>query len=429
MPIPGGRRGLPGVDDALVGALRTFVGPENPPVNALAKVAGAVTGPENPPVDFLLKVLQRADPGGTANFLNPLGMIPATVTAHASPHIFKKPLVSKMGTGEGAQSYGPGLYSSSSPQMVDSHYRERLLRSKGMEWQPKLYVNDQEIGALLDGMLTGEDASKGFMLARNGYIDKAGDPAYLEWESKLNALRAAHDRFRSMPSDLKEIGNFPMFMRDEVHQVLDNYARQGGYAPEIREEYARARDWWGKNWQKYELRGVPAPESGTFHIWDVKDPHMKWDEMLAEQPEIVKMLRDAGGIEPIRDRITYNGITGTPDDPQGLMMLVRGPAVAKSTNPMHTRPIHMSDEGSAIWETLKEWGGENGKRAQKYASSWLRGADIPGHSYLGNSSGIRNYVTYHHDDITPLGTWPSLRAAEADPKGRELLRLLRMGER
>jgi hypothetical protein len=61
------------------------------------------------------------------NMLNgPLGVAPAGITAwHGSPHVFDKFDSSKIGTGEGAQAYGHGLYLAENPE-VARQYRDKL---------------------------------------------------------------------------------------------------------------------------------------------------------------------------------------------------------------------------------------------------------------------------------------------------------------
>jgi hypothetical protein len=52
----------------------------------------------------------------------PLGMAPAGITAwHGSPHIFDKFDSSKIGTGEGAQAYGHGLYLAEAPEVAKQY--------------------------------------------------------------------------------------------------------------------------------------------------------------------------------------------------------------------------------------------------------------------------------------------------------------------
>jgi len=56
-----------------------------------------------------------------AEVYNPIGM----TTWHGSPHVFQKFDLSKLGTGEGAQAYGSGMYVAQNP-IVAKEYREKL---------------------------------------------------------------------------------------------------------------------------------------------------------------------------------------------------------------------------------------------------------------------------------------------------------------
>ena len=56
-----------------------------------------------------------------AEVYNPIGM----TTWHGSPHIFQKFDLSKLGTGEGAQAYGSGMYVAQNPT-VAKEYKEKL---------------------------------------------------------------------------------------------------------------------------------------------------------------------------------------------------------------------------------------------------------------------------------------------------------------
>jgi hypothetical protein len=66
----------------------------------------------------------------------PLGFAPAGITAwHGSPHVFDKFDSSKIGTGEGAQAYGHGLYLAESPKVAKEYQaatsKDRFITSNG----------------------------------------------------------------------------------------------------------------------------------------------------------------------------------------------------------------------------------------------------------------------------------------------------------
>ena len=61
-----------------------------------------------------------------AEVYNPIGM----TTWHGSPHIFQKFDLSKLGTGEGAQAYGSGMYVAQNPSVAQDY--AKVLASKSM---------------------------------------------------------------------------------------------------------------------------------------------------------------------------------------------------------------------------------------------------------------------------------------------------------
>lgn len=67
-----------------------------------------------------------------AEAYNPVGM----TVFHGSPHIFEKFDLSKIGTGEGAQAYGRGLYMAESPKVAQDYQtatsKDKFLTSQGL---------------------------------------------------------------------------------------------------------------------------------------------------------------------------------------------------------------------------------------------------------------------------------------------------------
>lgn len=70
----------------------------------------------------------------------PMGMIGHTVF-HGSPHRFNKFDMSKIGTGEGAQAYGHGLYFAESPEVAKS-YLVNAKSQKSPEFMARSYMQD-----------------------------------------------------------------------------------------------------------------------------------------------------------------------------------------------------------------------------------------------------------------------------------------------
>lgn len=105
------------------------------------------------PLDYLQKVVERS-PETIKEYVNdPMNFIGGGIgkTAwHGSPHRFDKFELSKIGTGEGAQAYGHGLYLAESPSVAKS-YKEALSAGRGVG-------DDDTIARVLD--LVGGDRAK-----------------------------------------------------------------------------------------------------------------------------------------------------------------------------------------------------------------------------------------------------------------------------
>ena len=112
--------------------------------------------------------------GKLADAYNPMGM----VVWHGSPHKFSKFDSSKIGTGEGAQAYGHGLYLAESPDVATTY--SNLRAAPNMEFHTasgrKLTGLEKSIA---DDML-----SNGMASARIGA--KANGP---EWEAAFNRIK------------------------------------------------------------------------------------------------------------------------------------------------------------------------------------------------------------------------------------------------
>lgn len=72
-----------------------------------------------------------------------MNFAPAMTVWHGSPHKFSRFDMSKVGTGEGAQAYGHGLYMAESPA-VANEYRQRLSMNAG-EFKPTFFYDNAPI--------------------------------------------------------------------------------------------------------------------------------------------------------------------------------------------------------------------------------------------------------------------------------------------
>src|ERR1700693_641898 len=140
-------QGLPAMIDPLAGqrgigdppdmqnALKSFVAQGAEP---LRQVGAAMRGMAGPPGGMVAKpaaeAIGKAAVGATGR-----DALSGIVRAyHGSPHDFERFDVSKVGTGEGAQAYGHGLYFAEN-ERVARGYRDEL-KWKGTDWNDPEYV-------------------------------------------------------------------------------------------------------------------------------------------------------------------------------------------------------------------------------------------------------------------------------------------------
>lgn len=109
---------------------------------------------------------------GQRTFDNLMSFAPAGITVwHGSPHTFSKFDSSKIGTGEGAQAYGHGLYLAESPDVAKS-YQTSLAADRGFSYGGKSGLTRQEVqdmvnakygGGYLDGVLRPSGVADSFI--------------------------------------------------------------------------------------------------------------------------------------------------------------------------------------------------------------------------------------------------------------------------
>ena len=100
--------------------------------------------------------------GILANAYNPMGI----TVYHGSPHKFTKLDSSKIGTGEGAQAYGDGLYFAESPDVAKS-YQTALSADRGFSFGGKDGLTRAEVQDLVNTKYG------------NGYLDGVTRPSVL----------------------------------------------------------------------------------------------------------------------------------------------------------------------------------------------------------------------------------------------------------
>lgn len=174
----------------------------------------------NPDRPFQVTNPQALSQLGTDVLTGELGIAPVGMIAyHGTPHLIKDRFdISKVGTGEGAQAYGHGMYFAEAPTVADQ-YRKDLSAIVNYNQNTKKYQvldRDRKVLGEYDNMIkAGQEAEKVGNLYKVDIPD-AQIPKMLDWDKPLNlqspdVLKAikipqeAADRYNEIGKRLDEL--------------------------------------------------------------------------------------------------------------------------------------------------------------------------------------------------------------------------------
>lgn len=287
---------------------------------------------------------------------------------HGSPHIFDKFSLDKIGTGEGAQAYGWGLYFAGKREIAE-HYR-RSLSEMPVGAEPKfqgqtVYDLRRAIG---EGSWT------------------------VEQQTMMRAMGAVRDE------------------RGFTQAILALEAAKGDRIA------AEAAEWLRDNKDDLDI-----PEAGRLYEVEIPedDEYLLWDEPLSEQPEKVRAALEAAGIqsedsakwtvkETAGGKFTVYNVWGEASG----TFASRDPAKLKAER--LTRD-HNRLGGAALYLRMKD-----DKGSPQSASLALHKAGIAGIKYLDGGSrkdgdGTYNYVVFDDSRVSIQAYDQSFEDA---PRGR-----------
>lgn len=231
---------------------------------------------------------------------------PGITAYHGSPHDFERFDMSKIGTGEGAQAFGHGLYFAQN-ENVAKGYRDALA---GKVDAPQLRVGDKTYPVKGGGWADRKEEllHRLFKEAKSHRIDNQGQPLgqYSDEaiESELRSMRASDELRRWAESELKGAG--PIDVANPGHM--------------------------------YEV-----------HIKAHPDHFLDWDKALWEQPEAIRRL---AGWSPEHEKKYYDW---QKNDTDSLLAALEGNGDHTPTR-QPVRPqgsLPMSTKGSDIYEHIK----------------------------------------------------------------------------
>ena len=368
------------------------------PVMDLATLAGDVIHGRQPTMAADPQTGEfHTDPGLADRAMNAAGMltlgagaVPAEANSlrmgikayHGSPHDFERFDSSKIGTGEGAQAYGHGLYFAEN-EGVAKEYRNRLAppANVGLASKP---VTKKDIQAIAEELGMERSAAT----AANVFGRMSSSSSVDEYLARLAEI------------DPKELANFP------------------GVAKEIENEHALVLE--------LKKRGLDIERPNKGRMYEVNiaaDPEhfLDWDKPLSEQSPKVKEAVGKFGIvndNAIGERLKAISLEmdamATDRDPVTNMMRneKRWHDLAREREQLfHLWDAHQS--GSKIYNAVVNQTDKARRGSMPYnqrvveGSNQLREAGVSGIKYLDQGSraageGSRNYVVFDEHLISIL---------------------------
>lgn len=334
-------------DDPVTQGVRTLLklfGIDTPQGQAMALMAPMQVGPDGGLVGAAGRVAEKAAPA-----------VKRVIKAfHGSPHDFDRFSMEKIGTGEGAQAYGHGLYFAENPGVAQA-YREALSSAK---------VN----GVGLPEVLTNADPVKDRAL----------------FESELGKLTGELGRWRANGLDKQD------WLQERVgkHQRAIEAIQQALANPSA---VSRGR--------MYEVNIHATP-----------DQLLDWDKPLSEQSDQVRKAVDVarekafGTVQPVRLRDGSYGLTRVQPDGSGVVV----PGISEATPEAAREALAKETQfgtGQWVYDALSR--GRTQARDPQLAAQALKEAGIPGLKYFDAGSraageGSRNFVIWDDKLITVL---------------------------
>jgi hypothetical protein len=201
---------------------------------------------------------------------------------HGSPHVFDKFSTEKIGTGEGAQAYGHGIYFTDSEGIAD-FYRRKLSRSMTVPGAPSGGSH-----YIVDGVE--------FPEGRNGHVA-------LDLADMIDQYLGARQR-KGTPDAYGSTTE--SFLRERIDDKFDNWRKElHGEVPtgSANEDVADLESFWSQVYDIPSSKIKERPQGAKYKV-DLKpepDEYLLWDKPLSEQSEKVRRLLSRLPIAPTHD--------------------------------------------------------------------------------------------------------------------------------
>lgn len=186
----------------------------------------------------------------------PMGMAGSIRAFHGSPHSFEKFDAGKIGTGEGAQSYGHGLYFAGNEEAAKA-YRNTFASKKMRDWgtpgqqdrdEMYKYLIDSEHGATPEARATAKALHEQMMskYARMYEVNIAAEPhQLLDWDKPLseqapNIRAAAAEHGYDQPGDTGQTWHRSLSEGGDPSEVSAYLQQQGIHGLQFLDQGSRA---------------------------------------------------------------------------------------------------------------------------------------------------------------------------------------------
>jgi hypothetical protein len=353
-----------------------------------------------------------------------MGTMPmAGITAfHGSPHKFNKFDMSKIGTGEGAQAYGHGLYFAENPGVAKS-YAEALGAKVNMGIPQSRLIsqgpNKVEMKAV--GEANKRMKSSFDSIAVDDYVGK-GDPKY-----KPKPFHTYYDYYNAR-NDLRYRDElYYMQNKDKVDKRIKSFENKYKKDKNFKKEFHEFMGEDAKpNWDhlktpytsSYNSASSAMGEIGQSHLYKVDIPDeqvakmLDWDKPLSQQPKEIMDAVDKILPKSKRDSLAMRGLFPRDD----YTKFHTGKTIAKPLGELTGKEIQVglrSEVRSAFGSDAQIYREASGdadkflnqtrgreKSSDNITSALLKREGIPGIKYL--DQGSRGSTTIGSGRVTKL---------------------------
>ena len=314
---------------------------------------------------------------------------------HGSPHDFDKFSTRAMGSGEGAQVFGWGMYFSSS-KSVAKWYRDNLT-------QPQLIIDTP------NGVQSERTYNAAALVDRMGFpeIQRGVQTGRYPATWALDRLGHGNTDLDAVIKEMREsaYSHFPKEILDDAEAKLraaNPRIEEGGklYEVELAPKEDELLDWNKPLSEQSQHVQHALREIGISGETDVSALEAEWhalnneyDRVYAERSDLLSKMG-----APHISRLTRQELDAlAARDPTGKLRelsdtLQKLHAETRAIN----RRIYTTDPtGKEVYETLEATLG-----SPQAASQALLLAGIRGNTYKGDSSGVRNYVIFGDSDVS-----------------------------